>query len=180
MNIDVLKNIVEQAVECLLKPNEVTRYVLEEIISRYNNIAAEIKDDNKLPKVETFNPNVDFDYDHRLSENGVEKLTSIKIWTQGYLNCKQFHSSIKGYLQSISQCAQELYNEKDNVNVGALKALIKAYNKIVANVKDLNKIDAFDREKDAERNNPRISGAGLKKLAIIKNNLINYINKHPF
>ena len=178
MNIDVLKNIVEQAVKCLLKPNEVTRYVLEEIISRYNNIAAEIKDDNKLPKVETFNPNVDFDYNHRLSENGVEKLTLIRIWAQGYLNCKQCHSSVKGYLQSISQCAQELYNEKDNVNVGGLKALIEAYNKIVIRINGLDEIDSFDREKDAKRDNPRISEAGLKKLATIKNNLINYTNKH--
>lgn len=179
MKVEALENLIEQIKNCLLKPNEASCYVLEEIISRYNSIAAEVNDKNKLPKVNNFNPNIDFNYDNHLSEKGVEKLTYIKIWAQGYLNCTQCHSSVKGYLQSISQCAQELYNEKDNANVGALKALITTYNEIIIHINGLNKVEAFDCDKDAKRTNPRISEAGLKKIMIIKNNLKNYINKHP-
>ena len=178
MRIENLKNLIEQAKDCLLNPNKVSIHILETLITRYNKIVAEVNDENKLPKIETFNPNSDFDYDNHLSENGVEKLFLIKIWAQGYVNCEQNHSSVKGYLQSISQSAQELYKDKDNANIGALKALITAYNKIVLDVKCLNGIEAFNRKKDMKRSNPRISEAGLKKIKIIIDNLNDYINTH--
>ena len=178
MDKNLLKIIIENAKKCLIKPNEVSHHVIEEIIFKYNNIAAEVNDKNKLPKIKSFSIDNDFNSDKHLSDCGVKKITLIYLNAEIYLNTINPESSTKKIIKPIFEFAKKLYEEGNQANAGALDALIELYNSHANNLKGLSTVHPFDPKKDVIKSNSHISEEGLRKIRKIKNNLETYINNY--